>query len=84
MSSSYKGALLKSPSGAVHTVSDDNNGKTPFHYLTTDSLTGMTKGTILKMQSDNLSEREDRFLIGSSYVHEKFFNDPQINKVILG
>lgn len=67
-------------------ISRDNTSedlRTPFHSLTTDSLTGMTKGSILKLQNDTLSEREDRFLVGSSYVHEVFCDDREINKAML-
>jgi hypothetical protein len=51
-----------------------------FHYLTTDSLTGMTKGSVLNCV---VGEKEERFLIGSSYVHE-VYNNKQISKVMLG
>merc|ERR1711879_1137736 len=63
--------------------SSEDTLRTNFHFLSTDSLTGMTKGNAQKFSIDSLSEREDRFLVGSSFVHETFCNDREINKVML-
>lgn len=81
LSSLYKTKSSSNVLGQFSAGVDDSS--CPFHYLTTDSLTGMTKGSILKKDPDSLTEKEDRFLLGSSYVHEAYTNS-QISKVMLG
>jgi len=88
MSSSYsKGFVAPTRTAGLNaSISRDNTSddlRTPFHSLTTDSLTGMTKGSILKLPNEAVGEREDRFLVGSSFVHEVFFDDREINKAML-
>ena len=53
-----------------------------YHFLTTDSLTGMTKGNILNIPQASYTERDDRFLQGAGFIHE-LYESPEISKVML-
>jgi len=55
----------------------------PFHYLATDALTGMTKGTVIHPHTVPLDTTEKAFLESFYLVRECFYRSNKINKVLM-
>lgn len=82
LSSSVATAFHRNSGSSAGMRDSGNAPSQEFHFLTTDELTGMMRGSVLH-KGTPFSEREERFLQGSAFAHELFRSD-DISKVLLG